>query len=101
MTMNPYPTKDLIKLVEKSPDLGNGWKEVSKQLWPVISKHADLNVFELKSDFDYQLYDFIHYIRIIPKSLSQQIEEWEMETKEEIDLYDRRISAQTRAKNIF
>ena len=101
MPMNPYPTKDLIKLVERSPDLGNGWKQVSKQLWPIISEHADLNVFELRKDFDYQLTDFIYYIRIIPKSLFQQIKEWEKETKEEIALYDRRISAQTRAKNIF
>lgn len=36
MTMNKDKIRQVLALIDRSPDSGNGWKEVSKQLWPIV-----------------------------------------------------------------
>ena len=39
--------KDLLRLINRSPDMGGGWRQVSKMLWPHITKTAHSDLTEL------------------------------------------------------
>ncbi len=38
------PQKDLLRLILRSPDLGEGWRQVSQTLWKSVThyRHPDL-----------------------------------------------------------
>ncbi|OAN76672.1 hypothetical protein A8B82_14835 [Sulfitobacter sp. EhC04] len=37
----------LLKLIERSPDIGDGWRQVSGSLWPLIAKQSHPDLTEL------------------------------------------------------
>jgi hypothetical protein len=44
-------TVALLKLVDRSADAGDGWRQVKDGgLWQVISRDADLDYFEINND---------------------------------------------------
>lgn len=39
--------KDLLRLINRSPDIGSGWRQVGKMLWPHVTKIAHSDLTEL------------------------------------------------------
>ncbi|AGH07440.1 hypothetical protein SUFG_00073 [Sulfitobacter phage phiCB2047-B] len=37
----------MLKLIERSKDIGDGWRQASDQLWPHVVKEANKNLTEL------------------------------------------------------
>lgn len=39
--------RNTLKLIERSPDRGDGWRSVSKTCWPLIEAFAERDLLEI------------------------------------------------------
>lgn len=44
------PQRDLLRLIVRSPDNGDGWRKVSKLLWPTVTQYTNPALVELDAD---------------------------------------------------
>ena len=81
-------THEIKELILRSPDIGDGWRQISSSIWNIVSKNADPKVFELATGW--------HQIRIkpTPEDLMNQIKDWEQDTRRE-------LAARERAEGLF
>ena len=88
-------TQELIDLINRSPDIGDGWRKCSFKLWPLVFNNANREVFQLS--------ETNHCVRIkpIPTSLLNQIKEWEIETKKQIEAHDRHERIRSQAADMI
>lgn len=42
--------KGLLRLIERSPDIGEGWRQVSQLLWPTVSANCHPQLMELNTE---------------------------------------------------
>lgn len=84
------PIDSLIALIERSKDIGDGWRECSDICWQLVQEnYAEEDLFDL--DHERQR------VRIKPKpsidDLANQIEQWREKTITELRMHDRKLAA--------
>lgn len=42
--------RDLLRLIQRSPDIGEGWRQVSQLLWPTVSGNCHPHLTELDAE---------------------------------------------------
>jgi len=40
----------MLQLIKRSPDIGDGWRQVSGTLWPLVGEQAHPDLTELDAD---------------------------------------------------
>lgn len=92
----------LKALVQRSPDIGNGWRECSEICWDLVLEHQgpEENPFELDH------YNRRVRIREKPKKpsmddLLNQIYEWRERATDELRRFERHELAEERASNLL
>ena len=99
--------KDLITLIKRSNDIGDGWRIISNICWPFALQLKDSKLFE----FDHHR----KRIRIKPKrppmtapppkpkaeQLFEQIAEWRTEKLKELEMHERQETAKSTARSLF
>lgn len=91
----------LISLINRSRDIGDGWRECSDICWQLVKEHqAEEDIFNMDHN--------LQRVRLKPKNhkptmedLLNQIYEWHEKAWLELKIHDRKIEAQKRAANIF
>ncbi len=38
--------RDMLRLVQRSPDIGDGWRQVSEMLWPLVTSSGHTELLE-------------------------------------------------------
>ena len=39
--------KELVRLIERSPDIGDGWRQCTEAIWPLVVERAPSELVEL------------------------------------------------------
>lgn len=87
--------KEFLDLLNRSPDLGDGWRQVSETLWPFVEDLTEEKTLEINHELKRVRF------KPTPADLARQIEEWRIATQRELNSHDRQELSKERASKLF
>lgn len=50
MSMMSDRSKNFIRLILRSPDIGDGWRQVSSAVWPLVTKAENRELLDINEE---------------------------------------------------